>query len=167
MLIKLRCFLLSTLPLIVFCWFLNEAHAQPIKLGRISSEGLSAKQARKVLDYVFEHEKVKPNLPHTFIESNSLVKDVDSPFSKYYTFVLYHSDPNAAALSNLGWFAVSKDTGDVFEIHTCKRFQFSSLQVIQRKIMKQTGKTIDEERQLQEAVDCFDGVTLQGKFSPE
>jgi hypothetical protein len=33
--------------------------------------------------------------------------------------------------------------------------------------MKQTGKTIDEERLLQEAVDCFEGVTLQGKCPPE
>jgi hypothetical protein len=123
MLERLRLICLLVFSLVIFSGCSKETPVQSIELGRIASDGLSAEQARKILDYVLEYEKVKPNLPHTFIEDGFLSKNMGSPFSKYYTFVLYHSDPNAAALSKLGWFAVSKDTGDVFEINTCKRDQ--------------------------------------------
>jgi len=165
MLAKPHLFWLLACPLIASCGFLQET--QTIEIGQISTEGLSAYQAEQILNYVLEHEKVKPDLPRAFLEPNNSEGDKGSPTIIYYTFTLYHSDPNAAALSNLGLFAVSKNTGDVFEIHSCKRFQFPALQDIQRRVMDRTGKTVDGESPQQVAVDCLEGVTLQGSFPPE
>jgi len=168
MLTRLLWLMLLAFPLMASCGFFKETSIQMIELGQISSEGLSSEQAEQILNYVLEHEKIKPNLPRTFLEPHSLAGGENSPFSIYYTFMLYHSDPNAAALSNLGWFAVSRFTGDVFEIWSCKRFQFSVLLDLQEKIMIQTGKTIkDEEKYHEGMMDCEEGLSLQGKFPSE
>jgi hypothetical protein len=47
-----------------------------------------------------------------------------------------------AVQGTLGLFAVSKLTGDVFDINTCKRYSFPELERLQKKIMKQTGETM-------------------------
>ncbi|MDR2208945.1 MAG: hypothetical protein LBE22_08255 [Azoarcus sp.] len=128
-----------------------------ISIGSIAQEGLSVDQAKQVLVIVLEHEGYKLKNSGMFLESMAGEDKFKKPFVPgYSSFSLDYADPDAGALENLGLFSVSVFTGDVWEIHSCKRFDFPVLQRLQEHIMKQTGKTRVDEKEQRKGLGCTD-----------
>ena len=127
-----------------------------ISLGHVSPEGLSFAQAEQVFIVAMKHKGYKLEKPNAFIEDMP-GENGKPPLPGYFGFNLRYAGPKAVSLSGSGWFAVSVLTGDVLSFHRCERVVFPALQRLQEHIMKQTGKTLDDEKAAQrEVLDCTD-----------
>jgi hypothetical protein len=126
-----------------------------ISLGRIASEGLSFAQAEQVFIASMKHLGYKLENPGMFIEDMP-DKNGKPSLPGYFGFNLKYSEPGAFTLQGSGWFAVSVFTGDVLKIYPCERIVFPALQHLQEHIMKQTGKTMDDEKAQRKGLDCMD-----------
>jgi hypothetical protein len=129
--------------------------ASPI-LGQVAPEGLSRTQAKQVLILVLKHEKYKFMDAGVFIDGDLANENGNPPHPGYFDFSLGYDDPEAGATEYMGLFSVSILTGDVFEIHLCKRYAFPALQRLQKNIMKQTGKMLADEKVQRRGLGCTD-----------
>jgi len=131
---------------------------QPVTLhlGRVAPEGLSRDQAQKVLITVLKHQQYKLGKPGVFIDGNLTDENGKPPHPGYFDFSVGYDSPKAGATEYWGLFSVSVLTGDVWEINTCKRFTFPALQNIQKNIMRQTDKTMTDEKAQRKGLGCTD-----------
>lgn len=146
---KLIILLLLILPDVVL--------ADPVAIGlsNLSAKGLSKVQARQILLVVLEHEKHSPSSPGMYIESLTK-KNGAAIHSGYYDFGFSYESPNAGATQTLGLFAISRFTGDVWELHLCRRYSFPKLDKLQQAIMQVTKKTFADEKKQRRGLGCTD-----------
>jgi len=126
-----------------------------IHLEPVSKKGLSRVQARQVLIIVLRHERYKLRSPYFFIEDLS-DKNGKPTHPGFLDFGMGYDYPKAGAVDNLGIYSVSILTGDVWETELCKRYTFPALRRIQKIIMKQTGKTMVDEKEQRKGLGCTD-----------
>jgi hypothetical protein len=128
-----------------------------LDLGQIASEGLSRAQAKQVLIIIIKHQKiVRLGKAGVFIDGDLRDENGNPPHPGYFDFALGYDDPKAAATGYMGTFSVSILTGDVWETNRCERYAFPALQRIQENIMKQTGKTMADEKMQRRGLGCTD-----------
>ncbi|MCL2162128.1 MAG: hypothetical protein FWH56_09655 [Betaproteobacteria bacterium] len=127
-----------------------------VSLGKVFVEGLSVYQAEQILRLVLRHEGFKLDMPRMSIERGLADEKGRRFIQEHFDFHLYYSNPNAGALSNLGFFIVNQKNGDVWEFHSCKRFVFPALQRLQEDIVKQTGVLLIEEKVQRKRLGCAD-----------
>lgn len=125
-----------------------------IPLGQIAPEGLSRNQAKQVLIAALKHQRYKLEKSGVFIDGDLTDENGNPSHPGYFDFSLGYDSPKAGATEYWGVFSVSVLIGDVWEINTCKRFVFPALQRIQKNIMKQTGKTIADEKAQHRGLGC-------------
>jgi hypothetical protein len=128
---------------------------------RIAQNGLTKDQAKQVLLIVLRHEGYKLTKPGMYVEYLRNEQEED-PYEGYFNFSLGYDSPKAAATDVLGYFAVSKVTGDVWELNLCKRYSFPELRRIQKTIMMRTKKTFSDEKEQRLSLGCPDGTQQQG-----
>lgn len=125
------------------------AFASPLGLDKIDPVGLNRDQAKTVLLIVLEHEKIRLDRPGMFVKA-----ETPSPHPGYYDFSVGRADAKTGAIQNLGRYAVSRQTGDVWELAHCRRYDFPPLDAAQRKIMARTGKGFAEEKAQRLGLGC-------------
>jgi hypothetical protein len=128
-----------------------------LDLSQIAPEGLSRAQAKQVLIFIIKHQtKIKFGKSGVFIDGDLSDQNGNPSNSGYFDFALGYDDPEAAATEYMGSFSVSILTGDVWETNRCERYTFPALQRIQKTIMKQTGKTLADEKVQRRGLGCTD-----------
>lgn len=136
----------------ILLWILTvTALASPLDLDKIDPVGLNRDQAKKVLLIVLEHEKIRHDRPGLIVKA-----DIPPPHPGYYDFSVGRVEAKTGAIRPLGRYAVSRQTGDAWEIGRCRRYDFPALDAAQRKIMARTGKGFDEERAERLRLGCGD-----------
>ncbi len=146
---KLIVLLLLVLPYVVL------ADPASIGLSKLSAKGLSKEQAKQVLLAALEHEKYSPSSPGMYIESLTK-KNGTAIHSGYYDFGLSYESPDAGATQTMGLFAISRFTGDVWELNLCRRYSFSKLDKLQKAITQVTKKTFADEKKQRRGLGCTD-----------
>ena len=132
--------------LAIFCIAATQARAgqdasqsEKRALGQVQAEGLSTKQAKKMLVMVLRHERLMSDQPGFNIEA------IEKSVPGYIIFFVTLDSPRASATNVIGSFAVSPLTGDVWETNLCKRYTFKALKKIQAEIILRTRKTFASE----------------------
>jgi hypothetical protein len=117
--------------------------------------GLSQEQAEEILWLVLRHEHLALPSDGTYVErlGASARASADLPPS-YFSFGVSRDDPRSKATSISGRFAISRSTGDVWELNLCRRYSFAALRRIQQAVMKRTGKTFVDERAARRDLGC-------------
>ncbi len=135
-----------------FAWI--PAHAANI--GQVAASGLTQDQARQVLMLVLRHERYQVGKAGAFVDGD--LKDAEGrpPHPGYHDFSVGYDSPKSGATEYWGLFAVSRATGDVWEVNQCKRFAFPELARIQRRISGSTGQTLAGEAPLRRGLGCSD-----------
>lgn len=118
----------------------------------VQATGLTTEQAQQVLIVMLKHEKLLMTKPGFDIEA------LRSSHPGYQDFGVTYDSPKAAATDVIGWFSVSKMTGDIWETNLCKRYAFPQLRRIQAAIMKRTGKTFASKSEVtaRRGLSCTD-----------
>jgi hypothetical protein len=107
---------------------------------------LNNHQARQIVRLVARYDHIDLNDSH--VEMNSL--DLMSPFiSGYASFILIREATTPGPDQTLHRYAVNRQTGDVWEMTECTRYDFSALTRLQRALTGQaaTPAEIETERQ--------------------
>ena len=135
---------MRTLPLLTIVLAVGGAFGQ--------QSTISVEEAKSLVRVVLRHEKLKLSSRYCELEQ---VRGDGRPFvPEYYSFSASCDYPNAKATSVLGLYVVSPRTGEVWEFNGCRRFRFSELTEIQRKIMRQTHATEAVEANYRKNVGC-------------
>jgi hypothetical protein len=134
-------------------------HAFAAELGAfpataISRDGLNLAQAKKVLTLVLRHEGYDLKKRGMYIDDDIKTPEGGPPHPGYVDLSLQFDARTAGATAALGYFAVSKKTGDVWEVNRCKRYRFPELSRIQRLIMQRTGTSLADEREQWKGLGC-------------
>lgn len=146
---QIKNFLFLFLALAVFS---ATAKSDGFEPDAVDATGLTTEQAQQVLIVMLKHEKFPMKKPGFYIEA------LNPNQPGYHDFSVAYDSPKVGATDVLGWFAVSKMTGDIWELHSCKRYAFRQLRRIQAAIMKQTRKTFASESEvtLRRGLGCTD-----------
>ena len=73
----------------------------------------------------------------------------------YYSFsIIQESDSPGQADRTLRMYVVSKRTADTWELNLCTHYSFPELEKIQRTVMRSTGATPEDERNMPKAIGC-------------
>ena len=124
-----------------------------LEANQISPEGLSRDQAKAVLSIVLKHQRHDLNKTGMSVEELHR-KDGSDPHPGYYDFGLSYDTPEAGATQVLGAYAVSRFTGDVWELNLCKRFSPRDLKKLQKIIMARTGRSFSSEKMERIGLGC-------------
>jgi hypothetical protein len=122
---------------------------------KISPQGLSRDQAEAVLRVVLKHQRYDPNKLGMDIHALHK-KDGSDPHPGFYDFSFIYDTPTSGATEVLGAYAVSRFTGDVWEVNLCKRYSMRDLKNLQKIIMERTGKTFAGEKKERLGLGCSD-----------
>jgi hypothetical protein len=106
---------------------------------QVAASGLTEAQAEQLALLAARHDGFKLGKHGMFIEKNA------APVEGVYSFTLQYDSTQALATQVLGWYLVSRSTGNVIEGHKCTRFDFAGLRKIQTGISQRTGKQIGDE----------------------
>ncbi|MFZ0418773.1 MAG: hypothetical protein WAM04_11800 [Candidatus Sulfotelmatobacter sp.] len=123
---------------------------------KISPQGLSPDQAELVLRVVLKHLPYDLNKEGMYIEALHK-KDGTDPHPGYYDFGLSYDSPAEGATEALATYAVSRFTGDVWEVNLCKRYSQSDLKKLQKIIMARTGRSFASEKKERIGLGCSNG----------
>lgn len=107
---------------------------------------LSLQQAQQIARLVARHDRI--DLRDTHVEMNSL--DLMSPFIPgYSSFILIREATAPGPDETLHRYAVNRQTGDVWEMMLCTRYDFPALARMQRSLVGHgpTPSEIAAERQ--------------------
>jgi len=131
----------------------TRAHAA-LNPSDVAKSGLTREQAKKVLLVVLRHEKYHLNTPGMYIEDDLHGPNGEANRPGYIDFALTYDSEKAGATAVLGNYSVNVLTGDVWEVESCKRYQFSVLRQLQTKIQSQTGVSLASLKQARQEVGC-------------
>jgi hypothetical protein len=111
-------------------------------------------QARDVVLAAAHHDNI--DVDDRAIVLNSM--DTRSPagfIPGYYTFsIIRESDSSASADETIRMFVVSKRTAETWELNLCTHYSFPELDRLQQTLMRQTGATPEDERDMAKAIGC-------------
>lgn len=96
---------------------------------------VNRKQATQIARQVAQHDHI--DLSDTHIEMNSL--DLMQPFIPgYFSFIFIREATSPGPDTTLRRYAINRQTGDVWELTLCRRYDFPALEQMQRAM---TGHT--------------------------
>ena len=73
----------------------------------------------------------------------------------YFSFsIIRESDTASSPDETIRMYAVSKKTGDTWEINLCTHYAFARLQKLRTAIMQETGATSEDDLESSKAVGC-------------
>ncbi len=121
---------------------------------QIKASGLTREQAERVLRVALKHQDYQLQRPGVFIDGDLQDENGQPPHPGYYDFSLGYNDPKAGATEYWGLFSVSLNTGDTWEINSCKRLDGAELRALQRRVMARTGKTLADEKVQRLGLGC-------------
>lgn len=125
-------------------------------LGLVAPSGLTREQAQKILISALNNQGYQLNKAGVFIDGDLTDEEGNPPHPGYFDFSLGYDGPTSGATEYWGLFSVSRLTGDVWEINTCKRLESRVLQGLQESVMAKTGKTMAEETTQRKGLGCTD-----------
>ncbi|PYY78059.1 hypothetical protein DNK59_31280 [Pseudomonas sp. TKO26] len=144
------------LGLLLACTTLAAAAGDALQPAQIKASGLTREQAEQVLRVALKHQDYQLQRPGVFIDGDLQDENGQPPHPGYYDFSLGYNDPKAGATEYWGLFSVSLNTGDTWEINSCKRLDGSPLRALQRRVMARTGKTLEDEKAQRQGLGCED-----------
>ncbi len=98
-------------------------------------------QARQIARLVARHDRI--DLSDTHIEFNSM--DMGAVFIPgYASFIVIHEASTPGPDETLRRYAVNRQTGDVWEITLCTRYDFPALQRLRRSLAGNAATTAAE-----------------------
>src|SRR5262249_41976365 len=116
---------------------------------------LSDSEVEDVLRTVLAHERLASPGDGTVIEVLRERTSADI-YPGYVAFGVSIDRPEEAATPVKGRFAVSRRTGDVWELSLCQRYSFSALRALQRQIGARTGARLGDETAQRRRLGCTD-----------
>ncbi|MGP8539906.1 hypothetical protein HBO40_02630 [Pseudomonas protegens] len=144
------------LGLSLACTTLVACASDSLQPARIKDSGLTREQAEQVLRVALKHQDYQLQRPGVFIDGDLQDENGKPPHPGYYDFSLGYNDPKAGATEYWGLFSVSLNTGDTWEINSCKRLDGAELRALQRRVMARTGKSLADEKSQREGLGCED-----------
>ena len=73
----------------------------------------------------------------------------------YYSFsIIRESDSASLPDETIRMYAISKKTGDTWEMNLCNHYSFPRLQELQHNIMRKTGAAPEDDLEMQKAIGC-------------
>ncbi|AZC26687.1 MULTISPECIES: hypothetical protein [Pseudomonas] len=144
------------LGLSLACAGLSACAQSALQPTQIASTGLSREQAQQVLLVALKHQDYPMSKPGVFVDGDLQDESGKPPHPGYFDFSLGYNDPKAGATEYWGLFSVSLNTGDVWEINSCKRLDGGELRALQGQIMGRTGKTLVDEEPQRQGLGCED-----------
>lgn len=131
------------------------AAAAPLPGGAddVAPSGLTTEQAKKVLSVVLKREKYRLSDKGMFIDTLVLPSGTpDRP--GYVDFSLSWDNPKAGATAYLGYYSVNINSGDVWEVESCRHYRFPALRALQHAIVERTGAPLTNEDIARSEVGC-------------
>lgn len=141
----------------VFCLlYVSSGCAADLPLGRdhISQSGLTLPQAKALLLLVLRHQGYQLNKRGMFIDDDFKTSQGQAPHIGYFDFALGLDSSQAGATRYMGYYAVSKKTGDIWELNLCKRYLLPELERAQRLVMSRTKISFADERSERRGLGC-------------
>ena len=122
-------------------------------------------QARQVALIVARYDNI--TVDDRTIVMNSMDTRTEAGFIPgYYSFsIIRESDSSAQPDETIRMYAVSKRTGDTWELNLCTHYSFPELQKFQQDIMQKTGASSGDDDNTRKAIGCVNQA--QAKRSPE
>ena len=106
-----------------------------------------------ILRVVLKHQRYDPNKLGMDLEALHK-KDGNDPHPGFYDFRFTYDTPASGATEVLGAYAVSRFTGDVWEVNLCKRYSMRDLKKLQKIIMDRTGRSFASETKERLGLGC-------------
>jgi hypothetical protein len=126
---------------LVFAALLPVAAACALAQATAAQHRLTAHQARQLVTLVAEHEHI--DLSDTHIEMNSM--DLGREFIPgFVSFIVIRESTSPGPDETLRRYAISRRTGDVWEINLCTRYDFPELTRMRRTFALTSGASPDD-----------------------
>ena len=111
-------------------------------------------QARTVVLAVASYDRI--TIDDRTVVLNSMDTRTPAGFLPgYFSFsIIRESDSSARPDETIRMYAVSKKTGDTWEMNLCTHYSFPGLQKIQQEIKRQTGATSEDDLENSKAIGC-------------
>lgn len=111
-------------------------------------------QAKAVVDLVARHDHIVVD-DRTIVMNSMDVRNPSGFIPGYYSFsIVRESDSASRSDETIRMYAVSKKTGETWEINLCTHYSFPRLQAMQDKIMQQTGATAADSLLMSKDIGC-------------
>lgn len=121
-------------------------------LGRVHE--LESDQARQIALIVAHYDNITVD-DRTVVLNSMDTRNQAGFIPGYYSFsIIRESDTAARADETIRMYAVSKKTGDTWELNLCTHYAFPKLQELQSDIMRKNGATSGDELEMSKAIGC-------------
>ena len=127
---------------------------EDLRAGDVVRSGLTRTQAQQVLTVALREAGFDLAKPGISIDGELVDQHGEPPHPGYFDFSVGYDAPDAGATEYLGLFAVSRLTGDVWEINRCRRFASPELRRLQASIAKRTRKSFRDEHAARKGLGC-------------
>lgn len=121
-------------------------------------------QARQIALLVAAHDHI------TVDDRNVVLNSMDTRTPEgflpgYYSFSIIREGNSAAeADETIRMYAISKRTGETWEMNLCNRYSFPALQKVQREVVRETGAGAAEDPGMPKDIGC--AAPIQAAASP-
>jgi hypothetical protein len=111
-------------------------------------------QAREVALIVARYDHITVD-DHTVVMDSMDTRRPAGFLPGYYSFtIIRESDSPSSPDETIRMYAISKRTGDTWEMNLCTHYSFPGLQRLQTSIMRKTGATPEDDLKTQKAIGC-------------
>jgi hypothetical protein len=112
---------------------------------------ITPRQAHQIVVLVAHHDDI--DLADTHIEMNSM--DLGSPFAPgFFSFIVIRESTSPGPDETLRRYAVSRRTGDVWEMNLCTHYAFPELSRLQRSFSGRSGVDASEVSSQAKRLGC-------------
>lgn len=115
-------------------------------------------QARQIALLVAAHDHI------TVDDRNVVLNSMDTRTPEgflrgYYSFSIIREGSSAAeADDTIRMYAISKRTGETWEMNLCNRYNFPALEKMQKSVMRETGSNLVEDPGMPKDIGCAAAV---------
>lgn len=115
-------------------------------------------QARKIALLVAGHDHITVNDRSVVLNSMD-TRRPEGFLPGYYSFSIIREGDSAMQADNtIRMYAISKRTGETWEMNLCNRYNFPALLKMQRVVMRETGATDLEDPNMPKNIGCASQV---------
>ncbi|MGA7523526.1 MAG: effector immunity protein Tgi2PP [Acidobacteriaceae bacterium] len=113
-------------------------------VGPAGGPGLTLRQARQIAVLVADHDRI--DLTDTHVELNSM--DLSAAFVPgFYSFIIIRESSTPGPDETLRRYAISRRTGDVWEMTLCTHYDFPALKRMRRALGRPGGPAAEVAEQ--------------------